>query len=350
MRKFTPRLAAPAAISAPFAVQHDLLRHKPDLVFVEFAVNDFHTPPERIWPAMEGIVRQIWAADPRTDICFVYTLVQKMTEILIEGECPSSISADEMLAEHYGIPSINVALRIAELAAEGKLIVQPDAGVSAEDAAAQAAADGKILFSQDGCHPLEAGHAIYTEVIAAAIEQMQASKPINHAEKLSEPFVENHWQAAQFVPIEPAMLTGSWRPLPPDAELSEKFANRLGTIYEAVEPGDKLTIRFRGSLVKLYDLLGPDGGQVMITVDGKTRGPVPRFDSFCTYHRLATLHLAANLDPQAVHELTVELLAAQPDRSVVTDKIKDQPDFDPQKYDGTRLRVGGVLILGELVE
>lgn len=56
-----------------FRVQRDALRHEPDLLFVEFAVNDGGASPERIWKAMEGIVRQTWAADPTTDICFVYT-------------------------------------------------------------------------------------------------------------------------------------------------------------------------------------------------------------------------------------------------------------------------------------
>ena len=48
-----------------FRLGHDVLQHDPDLLFVEFAVNDGGAPPERIWQAMEGIVRQTWAANPR---------------------------------------------------------------------------------------------------------------------------------------------------------------------------------------------------------------------------------------------------------------------------------------------
>jgi lysophospholipase L1-like esterase len=54
-----------------FRLQHDVLDHKPDLLFVEFAVNDGGTEPSRIQQAMEGIVRQTWKANPKTDICFV---------------------------------------------------------------------------------------------------------------------------------------------------------------------------------------------------------------------------------------------------------------------------------------
>jgi lysophospholipase L1-like esterase len=38
-------------------LERDVLRHRPDLLFVEFAVNDTGSPPERIERSMEGIVR-----------------------------------------------------------------------------------------------------------------------------------------------------------------------------------------------------------------------------------------------------------------------------------------------------
>jgi hypothetical protein len=100
---------------------------------------------------------------------------------------------------------------------------------------------------------------------------------------------------------------------------------------------------------QLYDLLGPDGGNVKVIIDGQEKGPYPRFDSYCTYHRLATLGIASGLE-DTVHTVKVELLATQPDRSSVTDREKDKPGFNPAKYDGTGLRVGGILLIGDLVE
>ena len=40
-----------------FRLSQDVLRHTPDLVFVEFAVNDGGRPPDLILRSMEGIVR-----------------------------------------------------------------------------------------------------------------------------------------------------------------------------------------------------------------------------------------------------------------------------------------------------
>ncbi len=45
-----------------YRLKQDVLDHKPDLMFVEFAVNDGATEPEQIYRSMEGIVRQTWRA------------------------------------------------------------------------------------------------------------------------------------------------------------------------------------------------------------------------------------------------------------------------------------------------
>lgn len=68
-----------------FRLRHDVLQFKPDLLFVEFAVNDGGAPPDRIHKSMEGIVRQAWRDNLATDICFVYTLTEGMLGDLQSG-------------------------------------------------------------------------------------------------------------------------------------------------------------------------------------------------------------------------------------------------------------------------
>jgi len=326
-----------------FRLHRDALRHKPDLLFVEFAVNDGGASPERIWRAMEGIVRQTWAADSRTDICFIYTFRVGYEKNLAEGQCPRAASAMEMLADHYGIPSINVALRIVELNQDGKLIYKSD----------EPTPEGVVRFSRDGVHPLDAGHQIYTDVIADAVTAMrQTSQPVDHAAKLDKSFVADHWQAAKMVPPVPDMLSGDWKRLDGEHVFTKRFGGRMGTLWEATQPGSRITFRFRGSQAKLYDLLGPDGGQVIITVDGVTREkPVPRFDSYCTYHRIATLSVAQGLDPNEVHTVSVEIHPDQPDRQPVAFRLKDpEQELKSPTYQGANIRVGQILLLGELVE
>lgn len=325
-----------------FRLERDALRHKPDLLFVEFAVNDGGAPPERIWQAMEGIVRQTWITNPHTDICFVYTFRTGYEKELREGTCPAAASAMEQLADHYGIPSVNFAQRIVEQEKAGKLIFQSETPT----------AEGVVRFSSDGVHPLDEGHRIYTEVLAEAIGDMkQDAKPADHQARLATPFVENHWESAKMVPLEQGMLSGDWKPLPPENSLAKSFGERMGTLWEAAEPGSKLTFRYRGQTARLYDLLGPDGGQVIITVDGKTAPkPVPRFDSYCTYHRIATLSLAEGTAPQETHTITIEIHPDQPDRQPVAFRLKDpETELKSPKYQGTNIRASQILLLGDLV-
>lgn len=323
----------------------DVLAHDPDLIFVEFAVNDGGADPVMIWRAMEGIVRQARAKDPTTDICYVYTFRTGYENDLNQGLCPRAASADEMLADHYGIPSINVALRTVQLANEGSLLYVPEKD---EAGNAKPTPEGVMLFSNDGVHPLEAAHRMYTDVISAAIDQM-AVDPQPGAHELRPPFVENNMERAKMVPLRPAMLSEGWRKLDATDPLSGRFSRFMPELWQADKPGEELSFRFTGTAAGLYDILGPDGAQVVITVDGKTMAPRPRFDSYCSYHRIASLGIARDL-PDTEHAVTVEIHPEQPDRSSVTDREKTKPGFDPKKYDGTAFRVASLMLIGEVLE
>jgi lysophospholipase L1-like esterase len=324
-----------------FRYQQDVLQHKPDLVFVEFSVNDGGAPPESIERSMEGIVRQTWRADPAIDLCFVYTFVVGYAKDLDGGVCPQATSAHERIAQHYGIPSINVALRVAESGREGRLVFKAEK----DDKSPQLA--GKLIFSNDGVHPLDAGHELYVQVIREAMPEIQKqSKARPH--ELKTPLRSDNWEKAKLVPVTEKMLQGNWRQLDRQQGLGKNFGNRLPVLWEGSKPGDKLQFRFTGTMAGLYDLMGPDAGQVVWTVDGRPGGPRPRFDRYCTYHRLASLRFVEGLEDQE-HTVTVEIHPEQPDRSVVLDQVRHQPGFDPKKYQGTKVWIGCLMMIGDLL-
>ncbi|HRA88440.1 MAG TPA: SGNH/GDSL hydrolase family protein, partial [Planctomycetaceae bacterium] len=129
-----------------FRLQNDVLRHHPDLMFVEFAVNDGGASPEQIHKAMEGIVRQTWQADPKLDICFVYTLSEPMLPDLRSGKMPRSASAMEEVADHYQIPSIHFGVKVVALEAAGELVFNAPKPANLSEAT-------PMVFSSDGVHP-----------------------------------------------------------------------------------------------------------------------------------------------------------------------------------------------------
>lgn len=335
----------------------DVLAHNPDLVFVEFATNDAGETPENIWRNFDGIVRQIWKHNPEIDIIFTYTITSGMVESYGKGLCPQSASAMEMLADHYGIPSVCFGPRVAADVKTGKLVMtigEVETAVPEETPdrdqviIAELAKEGKVLFSKDGTHPVLPGHAYYLESIKAVWAAMEELEPVDHGAKLSAAFYDATMEAAKMVPIEPCMLSGTWRQVEAN-EPNGTFAGRFGGKPWLTEtPGSKLKFRFRGSKCMIYDLLGPACGQLWISVDGVRRSsPVARFDSYCTYYRLANLSVFSGTEGS--HEVEIELDKNQPSRQAVAFRLADPAtELASDKYNGTEWFAGRIMLVGDI--
>jgi lysophospholipase L1-like esterase len=333
-----------------YRLRHDVLRHDPDLLFVEFAVNDGGAAPERILKAMEGIIRQTWKHNPETDICFVYTLTQGMLKNLQDGKYPRAAGVMERLADFYRIPSIHMGLRVARMEKEGTVIFKTDKPVAER---LEAMKKGLYYFSKDGVHPYtDTGHILYLEAVARAMKAMEkAGTPGPHA--LAKPLRADNWEAAKMLPLSRAVMSADWRRLEPATDnLAKHFANRLPELWACGTPGATITFSFRGTDVKIYDLLGPDCGQVTVTVDGGKPVTRPRFDAYCTYHRLATLTIASGL-PDTVHSVKLEISSAPIDKLKILHKRTANAhikELDPKKYGGTMWYAGMIMLIGDLVE
>lgn len=298
-----------------YRLEKDVLRFQPDLLFVEFAVNDGGTPSEKIRKAMEGIVRKTWAADPRCDICFIYTLVTASFPALQEGRLTRAASIMEDVADHYQIPSVHLGMQAAALAKDGKLVAaSPDARVEqvAGDALNEATpmprdVQGRIIFSKDGVHPYtDTGHVLYTQALIRALTQMEPmGAPAPHP--LIAPLDAGNWEHASFVAISDAatIRRGASDGSVSAESMTARFSNRLPGIMK-LRPGDSLDFRFQGSNAFLYCVRGPDSGMIEITLDGVSR-KVVNFDRYCGYHRLVTIPVGENL-PDQPHHVTVKVL------------------------------------------
>lgn len=330
-----------------YRLQHDVLDHKPDLLFVEFAVNDGGQPPEKIQRWMEGIVRQAYRSNPRLDVCFVYTITDTLIPPLYEGKMQRSASAMEKVADHYGIPTIHLAVEVARLAKEGKLLLK--AKKPQTDAEKAAAAD-KVLFAPDGVHPYpETGHELYLQAILRSLPRIREAsrEPADH--ELKAPLTPDNYENAKMIPIDRAKLSPGFKKLDPATDkLAKRFADRLPTLYRANQPGETITFKFKGRSVAIYDLLAPDAGQVIVTLDGKPAVVRPRFDAFCTYARLGTLAIASEL-PDALHTVRLEVHKDQPDKEKILATRGEKMD-DPKRFDDRAFYPGAILVVGDLVD
>lgn len=132
----------------------DILVHKPDAVFIEFAVND---GVQDRTVHMERLVHKIWTRDPATDIVFFYTLASTHLPHYKDGLLPPAASAHERVAAFYGIPTIGTGFLAAS---------RINAGTITWD-----------QFSPDGCHPRPLGYEIFGEAFAQALPELLKAAP-----------------------------------------------------------------------------------------------------------------------------------------------------------------------------
>ena len=259
----------------------DVLAHKPDLLFVEFRVNG-SAGFDR--PSVEGIIRQTWAADPRTDICFVYTLSEGMLKTLADGRQTAFGAAMEALCGRYGIPSIDFGPEITKRLAEGRLLFKPASGALAPEAnphpdAPARDAGGPPVFTRDGCHPVKEGHAIYRDVVMRALET--AIFPASGAaapHPLPPPCAPNAWTSVALVPSADVLKGAAWRPVDGarDAVYRATYGrtHRMlrGGVWTAQE-GTSIALAWTGNTIGFSDI--PQSREEPMLLDVSVDGGAP---------------------------------------------------------------------------
>ena len=116
-------------------LQQDVLRHEPDIVFVEFAVNDSNQTPYRI--VYESMVRKLLASESQPAVILIFTFLEN------GYSCQPHM---QQVGKHYDLGMISV-----------KDAIQPQINL------------GNITwrdYSSDSSHPNTAAHAFIAEMIS----------------------------------------------------------------------------------------------------------------------------------------------------------------------------------------
>lgn len=149
------------------------------------------------------------------------------------------------------------------------------------------------------------------------------------------------------IPITKATLSEGVVALTPASnDIAKRFANRVSTLHKADQPGQTIAFKFKGTRAAIYDIIGPDCGQVTITIDDKPPVTRPRFDAYCTYHRLATLLIGTEL-ADAVHTVKIEIHPDQPDKAKILSQRNEKID-KPERFDGRAFYPAAILLVGDL--
>lgn len=311
-------------------LERDVLSGTPDLLFVEFAVNDSAYPSELIRRSMEGIVRQTWSRYPAVDICFVYTLNADALPDLTAGRFQRAAVAMEAVAEHYGIPSVHFGPEVARRVTAGALVFKASASECSREGKDK---EGRLVFTNDGVHPIAPGHELYAATLREAFPSLlKAGAPGVH--KLPVPLTSKPWEKARLLPVETLERSGLWIPLQADdPRLAGQPGHLAPPTFVSDKSGSALSFVFRGTVLGLVGMKGPDCAPFEVVVDGAAPVRDTLHDAYSVpgHYRLRSWFFPREL-PEGEHRVTI--------------RVAERKDSDKG---GAFLFLSGILIEGEAV-
>jgi lysophospholipase L1-like esterase len=318
-----------------FRLQENVLAHKPDLVFVEFAVNDYGTDTAITAAAMEGIVRQVKKANPATSVCLLYTISRPMLQELGEGRLVRSMRVMERLADHYALPSINLTTEVLSLLKANQLVFETKDSTDSQ---------GRIIFSNDGVHPTAAGHQVYTKVVGRSFTSMATMVVRNKRHRLPKPLYVNNYSQVAYLSPTVFSKTQGWQAIEKEHRTLGRFATSLPGIMRTDNPADSLVIHFNGTVIGFEDIISPSSCGALISIDGGNPVAIKRFDIYANGTRRHYYLLDAL--PNGPHTIVIKMDTTPLDKLAI---VKKHEIKDPEAFKENYLYIGRVLLVGKVL-
>ena len=253
-----------------FRLVNDVLsKGKTDLLFFEAAANDEtngFSPIEQI-RGVEGVVRHVMNNDPETDIIISHFINEYSPERTLQGQQPDAVYNHERVANHYAIPSMNLAQEISERIMGGQFTWKEFGGV----------------------HPAPLGHAYYAASMIQLMEKMWSevsdSEVVRPHQIPAEQLDEFSYTNGEFVNIGQAHLKKGWKIVPswhPQDEAKKRKGFVDVPMLEATTAGSRFTLDFEGRAVGICCVAGPSAGILEYSVDGS---PYKKLNLFTRWSR-----------------------------------------------------------------
>lgn len=259
-----------------FRLQRDVLDSgKVDLLFLEAAVNDEVNETDSLIQlrALEGIVRHARLAQPNMDIVLMSFADPDKTRAYNEGKIPVSIVNHELIAAHYGLPSVNLAKEVRDRMENKEFSWEKD-------------------FKD--LHPSPFGQGLYAKTIRALLAVNFEDAALTGDKKrgvrqLPKPLIKGNFERGHYQKITAANYSNGWK-LIEDWNPSDGLGTRKGFVHVpmlvATHPEATLTLNFKGTAVGMSVVSGADAGTVLYSIDN---GPEKELDLYTKWSR--SLHL-----------------------------------------------------------
>lgn len=250
-------ISGSGSISAAFMVDELVLRHQPELCFVDFLSRDAAAAAAHrsIGPAVEGVVLKLLAHGCAPLFLYMYRRDEE------RGVYARVLAAWEEVAAHHGIPSVDLGSRVREAVADGSIDLDA------------------IVY--DVAHLTPEGGELIAGAIAQAVLSIESGPSAQPRGRLHDaPFSDARVIPAAAVPVR-------------DPDRCEALRFRLFYDYLAIPVGNAFEWAEDAELVGLHVVLGPDTSAVRLTAGAEARDLVMRDDE-CYYERIATFMFDAS--------------------------------------------------------
>ncbi len=243
-----------------FKLSFDVLSKKPDMLFIEYSVND-NGPGEKMVKYFESITRNALRAYPDLPIVYLFAYAKGIVDGTTREEPALIYRTHKAIAEKYGIPCIDLAYAL-----DDKIKEAEETG-------------SNIKYTFDGVHPNDAGHSFYTDVIMENIFKFDFSTI--HFEE--ETYSGTDYPDAHLIACENMELPEDW-----DVSTTRTlWLSPLHYIYSD-KAGASVEFDFEGTTCGLYTRMEKDGGFAEVYIDGKYVKDISFWDIYClTFERNA---------------------------------------------------------------
>lgn len=284
-----------------FRLGKDVLSHRPDLIFIEFATNDWEDDYFKILMQTESILRKIRKECPFADTVMVMATDDDITDVTDTGIEYESRTAHAAAAHHYGVPVTDPGEATYAWLLKNK---------SEKDA-----------LSPDRQHPNDLGYRVMADALISWLGNMfeKASHPGDFiAHSMPRMLCSEIWDGPDMVYCEEegaVTYSGFEFRDAPDTERVKKY------LYSE-KAGDEITFEFEGAVFGIYWIAGFLSSNVLVSIDGKKEKEADSWDNhFRSFQRLRAAIVFDSLS-EGKHKAVI--------------KVKDVP--------GAKVGIGGFFI------
>lgn len=249
---------------------------------------------------MEGIVRNALGSNPYCDVVMMHFVDPGKMKDYMAGKIPAVIRTHEGIADHYDVPTINLAREVTERIDNQEFTWEDD-------------------FKN--LHPSPFGQGIYSRSITGFLQTAYSQTYENGRRtrfRLPSAIYPGAFDQGKLVEPDKTYEVNGWkwvRQWNPDNQVGKR-ANYIDVpMLVGQYPGDQVSFRFTGTAVGIAVAAGPDAGMIQYSLDGGPWHLLDLFTPHSSYLYLPRYYTLAYELAERKHRLDIRLLEQQNEKS-----------------------------------